>query len=289
MGGRNNMDLWYTEKWCKDVGFSVKVREHLCHVKSQYQKIDIFDSAILGKFLTLDGLMVVNEKDAFIYHEMLVHVPMAVNPEAKRALIIGGGEGGTARELLRYPGIEHIDLVEIDAQVVEACKAHLPYTKQVLEDARVNVIISDGAGFASKTPDNSYDLILVDSSFPVGPCEGLLTTSFYADCLRLLTPDGILVNQDESPYFDDTADKMKRSYAKVKKLFPVAAVYQAHIPTYPSGHWLFGMASKKYHPIKDIKAFKWHNIGLDTQYYNTDLHLGAFMLPNYVKKMLEDA
>lgn len=283
-------DLWFTEMHEQDAKFSIQVTKHLYSEQSPYQKIDLYESKTFGRFLTLDGLMMLTEKDEFIYHDMIAHVPMAVNPDIKRVLIIGGGDGGSAREILRYPTIELVDLVEIDERVVRLCQEYLPQTACVLDiDPRLSLYFEDGLLFVQKAPSSCYDLILVDSTDPIGPGEGLFTYDFYQQCKRLLSPDGILINQHESPYYERDAYEMRRSHSKIKAAFPIAKVYQFHMPTYPSGHWLFGFASKHYDPIKDLKAQRWKNFGLYTKYYNTDLHKGAFMLPTYVKEGLEHA
>lgn len=283
-------DLWFNEKYEEDVAFSVKVTNHLHSEKTPFQQIDFFDSKTFGRFFTLDGFMMVTEKDEFIYHEMITHVAMAVNPEVRRVLIIGGGDGGTAREILRYKTVKKVDLVEIDQRVVELCKQYLPLTAQPFnQDNRLVLHFQDGLDFVRSAKNNSYDLILVDSTDPIGPGEGLFTYDFYHHCERILSQEGILINQHESPYYESDAYEMKRSHAKIKASFPIARVYQFHMPTYPSGHWLFGFASKKYDPIKDLKSEKWEALGLYTKYYNTKLHQGAFMLPTYVKEILENA
>jgi len=204
-------------------------------------------------------------------------------------LVIGAGDGGTVRELTRYAGIHHIDMVEIDEVVTRACQEHLPLTASKLDDMRVNLIFDDGLKFVADAKSGSYDLIIVDSTDPVSVGAGLFTTAFYTDCFRVLSENGILVNQHESPYFEGFAKEMKRAHSKISALFPIAEVYQAHIPTYPSGHWLFGFASKGLHPVKDVQVKAWNDLGLKTKYYNTDLHLGAFALPTYVKEMLINA
>jgi len=283
------MELWYTEEWTDEVRFGIKVKEHLFTKKSDFQQIDIFDSNEFGKILTIDGLMMVNEKDEFIYHDMIVHPALATNPHVKRVLVIGAGDGGTVRELTRYASIEQIDMVEIDEVVTRACQVHLPLTASKLTDGRVNLIFDDGLKFVQTAKEDSYDLIIVDSTDPISVGAGLFTTEFYMDCFRILSENGILVNQHESPYFDRDAREMKRAHKKLASLFPIAEVYQAHIPTYPSGHWLFGFASKKLHPVKDIQADRWNGLGLKALYYNTDLHVGAFALPTYVREMLADA
>jgi len=281
------LELWYTEKHTEKVNFSIKVKQQLFSCKSEYQQIDVFDSEEFGRFLTIDGLMMLTEKDEFIYHEMIVHVPMAVHPTAKEILVIGAGDGGVARELTRYQTVENIDMVEIDEMVIEVSKQYLPITSCGFNDSRVNINCQDALKYI-RTCSNKYDLIIVDSTDPFGPGEGLFTKEFYGNCFNALKEDGILVNQHECPFYDSYSFSMQRAHKSIYEIFPVCKVYQAHIPTYPSGHWLFGFASKKYHPLEDFDSAKWNSLGMKTRYYNTQLHLGAFALPNYVEEMLEN-
>lgn len=280
------MELWYTEKWTDACDFSIKVKNEIHSEHTGLQDIAFFDSYDFGRFFTLDGYMMVNEKDEFIYHEMIVHTPMAVNPNIKKVLVIGGGDGGTIRELTRYEGVELIDHVEIDERVVILCKQYLPQTSCKLDDKRVVGNYTDGKEFV-KTKTNYYDLILVDSTDPIGPGEGLFTKEFYQDCYNALSEDGILINQHESPYFDDYSKEMKRAHSKIKSLFNISKVYQFHMPTYASGHWLFGFASKKYHPVNDHDKAAWDALNIETKYYNSDIHDASFVLPNYVKEELQ--
>lgn len=281
------MELWYSEYHSDFVRLSLKVKEQLYSAQSDFQHIAVLDTVEFGRVLTLDGCLMVTEKDEFIYHDMMVHVPMATNPDIKRVLVIGAGDGGTILELCRYDGIEHIDMVEIDAMVVEACKKYIPQTACSLEDPRVHIYYEDGLRFV-RSKANEYDLILVDSTDPFGPGEGLFTREFYGNCYKALNEKGILVNQHESTFYDAYVEAMKRAHSRIKEIFPIAKVYQAHIPTYPSGHWLFGFASKYFDPIKDLQAERWNALGLKTKYYNTQLHLGCFALPNYVKEHLNE-
>ena len=281
------MQLWFTEKHTPNVRFSIKVDRQLYSGKSEFQRIDIFDSREFGRFLTLDGYMMLTEKDEFIYHEMISHVPMAVHPKAKNILVIGGGDGGTVREVLRYPTVEKIDLVEIDELVVEVCKKFLPQTAGALCDPRVNFYFEDGLKFIRHCK-NEYDVIIVDSTDPFGPGEGLFTKEYYGNCYKALKDDGIMVNQHESPFYTEDAYAMQRAHKRIVESFPISRVYQVHIPTYPSGHWLFGFASKKYHPVNDLNSVKWNALGLKTRYYNPKLHAGSFYLPNYVEELLKD-
>jgi len=280
------MELWFTENHTDNVKFSIKVDRHIVSVKSDFQKIDVFDTPEFGRVLVIDDYIMLTEKDEFIYHEMIAHVPMAVNPNIKKVLVIGAGDGGTVRELTRYNSLEGIDMVEIDRKVVEICKEFIPKTASKLDDKRVNLYFEDGLKFV-KTKKNEYDLIIVDSTDPIGPGVELFTLEFYENCFDALVDDGILVNQHESPYYPKDAKTMQKIHKKIKSVFPIATVYQAHIPTYGSGHWLFGFASKKYNPVKDLNEELWNSLNLVTNYYNTDLHKGSFYIPNYVKRMLE--
>jgi len=282
------MELWYTEQHTDNVRFSIKVDTPLYTGQSEFQRIDVFNSKEFGTVFTLDGLMMVTEKDEFIYHDMIVHVPMATNPKIKNVLVIGAGDGGTVRELTRYSSLEHIDMVEIDKMVVDVCREYLPQTACKLDDPRVQLYFEDGLKFV-RSKENAYDLIVVDSTDPFGPGEGLFTREFYGNCFKALKEDGILVNQHESPYYAEYAKSMQRAHKRIQEFFPVCRVYQAHIPTYPSGHWLFGFASKTYDPLTDIDEQAWNDLGLKTKYYNTEIHKGCFALPNYVKALLASA
>lgn len=281
------MELWYSEKHTPSVKFSIQVDRQLYSGNSDFQRIDVFESKEFGRFLTLDGYMMLTEKDEFIYHEMITHVPMAVHPFASKVLVIGAGDGGVIRELTRYGTIDQIDVIEIDEQVVTVCKQYLPQTACGFEDKRVRVFYEDGLKYIRKC-ENQYDLIIVDSTDPFGPGEGLFTKEFYGNCYHALKSDGIMVNQHESPFYYDDAVAMQRAHKRIIESFDISRVYQAHIPTYPSGHWLFGFASKKYHPFHDFDPLKWNQLGIKTRYYNTKLHKGAFALPNYVEELLKD-
>jgi spermidine synthase len=287
-----NMDFWFSEYHSKNVKYSIKIDKHLFSKKSGFQRIDIFYTEEMGNILTLDGYIMVTEKDEFVYHEMITHPAFAVCPEIKNILVIGAGDGGTVRELVKYQSVENIDMVEIDKEVVDACVQYLPQTAGKLNDPRVNMFFEDGLKFV-RTKKNEYDLIIVDSTDPFGMGEGLFTREFYGNCFNALTDNGILLNQHESPFFDNDAKAAARISKRMKKVFPVSLAYQAHIPTYPSGHWLFGFASKssQTHPLDnfdDVKAGMWNNLNIKTKYYNTELHKGSFALPNYVKELLEN-
>ena len=281
------MDLWFTEKHTDDVNFTIKVKKQLYSGKSYYQQIDVFDTYEFGRVLVLDGFIMLTEKDEYIYHEMVTAVPMAVNPDIKNVLVIGAGDGGTIRELTRYETVEKIDMVEIDEQVVKVCREFLPQTACKFDDPRVNLFFEDGLKYVRRK-ENEYDLIIVDSTDPFGPGEGLFTKEFYGNCFKALKEDGILINQHESPFYPEDAAACQRAHKNIVETFPLAKVYQAHIPTYPSGHWLFGFASKKYHPLKDLNETRWNMRSLTCRYYTTTLHKGAFYIPAYVEDLLKN-
>ncbi|HEY8423749.1 MAG TPA: polyamine aminopropyltransferase [Clostridia bacterium] len=281
------MELWFSEKHTKNVQLSIKIDKQLFSEKTEYQRIDVFESIDFGRCLVLDGSIMFTEKDEFVYHEMIVHPALAVHPNIKSVLVIGAGDGGVVRELCQYSTIEQIDLVEIDQMLIYAAKKFLPHSSYKLSDKRVNIIISDGLKFVRKCEDK-YDLIIVDSPDPYGPAEPLFTKEFYGNCYKALKDDGIMVNQHESPFYEPDAQAMQKVHKNIYKTFEICRVYQAHIPSYPSGHWLFGFASKKYHPLKDLKEDQWNALGIKTKYYNTNLHKGAFYLPNYVTELLKN-
>lgn len=281
------MDLWFSEKHTPNVKFSIRVDRQLYSGQSDFQRIDVFESPEFGRILVLDGYLMLTEKDEFIYHEMIVHTPLAVHPHVKNVLVIGAGDGGAVRELTRYPEIGRIDLAEIDGQVIEVCKKFLPQTSCKMDDPRVHIYVEDGLKFVRRHADE-YDLIIVDSTDPFGPGEGLFTKEFYGNCYKALKEDGIMVNQHESPFYDEDATACQRAHKRIVESFPISRVFQAHIPTYPSGHWLFGFASKKYHPLKDLAEARWNLRGLGCKYYTTTLHKGAFYLPAYVEELLKD-
>lgn len=282
------MYMWFSEMHTDNVKMSIRVDKQLFSDESEFQRIDVFESPEFGRFLTLDGNVIFSEADAFIYNEMVTHVPMAVHPDVKRVLIIGGGDGGVAKEYTAYPEVEAIDVVEPDEVFVKACREFFPETARGFDDPRVNIIHKDGLPFL-RGRKADYDIIINDSTDPFGHTEGLFTKEFYGSCYRALKDDGIMVYQHGSPFFDSDEAAFSLMHRKAFQSFPISRVYQAHIPTCASGYWTFGFASKKYHPIGDFDAQRWNSRGLKTSYYTTNLHFGAFMLPKYVEDLLIEA
>ena len=281
------MEMWFSELHTSNVKLSMRIEKQLFSGNSDCQRIDVLESVEFGKFLALDGDILFSEKDEFIYDEMVTHVPMAVHPQVKQVLIIGGGDGGVAKELTQYASIEKIDVVEPDEMLVEVCREHFPELACGLLDPRVNIYYQDGLRFLRNKTDE-YDLIINDATDPFGHTEGLFTKEFYGSCYKALKEDGIMVYQHGSPFYDEDKEECMKMHRKAFRAFPVSRVYQAHIPTCSSGYWLFGFASKKYHPLNDLGEQEWKELGIKTRYYTTNLHRGAFMLPKYLEDMLED-
>ena len=281
------MELWYSEFHTGNVKLSVRINRQLFSGESEFQRIDVFESEEFGRFVALDGEIVFSDKDEFIYDEMVTHVPMTVHPNVKNVLIIGGGDGGVARELIHYPQSESIDVVETDKMFVDVCAEMFPDIAQGLKDERVNIYYEDGLRFL-RNKKARYDLIINDSTDPLGHTEGLFTKEFYGSCYKALRDDGIMVYQHGSPFYDEDEVECRKMHRKVFRSFPVSRVYQAHIPTFAAGYWLFGFATKKYHPLEDFRPERFDNLNIETWYYTTNLHRGAFMLPKYVEDLLEE-
>lgn len=270
-----------------NVKMSIRVEKQLFSGESDFRRIDVFESEEFGRFITSDGSVIFSEKDEFTYDEMIVHVPMAVHPNVRKVLVIGGGDGGVARELSYYDEIEEIDVVEPDELFIDVCRKYFPDNARGLDDPRVKIFCRDGLRFL-RGRQAEYDLIINDSTDPLGFTAGLFTKEFYGSCFKALHEDGIMVYQHGSPFFDEDEEACRAMHKKAYRSFPISRVYQAHIPTCASGYWLFGFASKKYHPLHDFDANRWKARGLKTWYYSANLHLGAFMLPKYVEDMLEE-
>ncbi len=281
------MELWFSDYHTDKVKLSVKIERQLFGEQTPFQRIDVFESGEFGRFISSDGSIVFSEKDEFTYDEMIVHVPMAVHPNVRKVLVIGGGDGGVARELSYYNEIEEIDVVEPDKVFVDVCKEFFPDNAIGLDDPRVTIFYENGLKFL-RGKHNEYDLIINDAIDPLGHTAGLFTKEFYGNSYKALKEDGIMVYQHGSPFYDEDEESCRAMHRKASQSFPVSRVYQAHIPTCSSGYWLFGFVSKKYHPLVDFDEERWNKRNIKTWYYTTNLHRGAFMLPKYVEDMLEE-
>lgn len=281
------MEMWFHDEHTDNVKLAIRVDYQVFSAQSEIQRIDVLESKEFGKILVVDGDLMLTEKDEFIYHEMISHVPMAVHPQVEKILVIGGGDGGVVRELAKYDTVEQIDVVEADPLLVEVCRKHFPQMACSLNDPRVHIYHEDGLRFIRSKSD-AYDLIIIDSPNPFGAGEGLFTKEFYGNCFNALHEDGIMINQHESPFYKEEAFQCQRMHKRIIESFPISRIYQAHIPSYPSGHWLFGFASKRYHPIHDMDGIQWKLRGIQTKYYLPRLHEGVFALPAYVEELVQD-
>lgn len=271
-------ELWFTERQTEDLALGLRIEETLIRETTPYQELMVARTRSFGNLLTLDGTVQLTERDEFFYHEMLVHVPLAAHPRPRRVLVIGGGDGGTVREALRHESVEHVDLVEIDARVTDAARRFFPTLSGALDDPRVTVRHVDGIRFVADAADGSYDVVLVDSTDPVGAAEGLFGPAFYAQVSRALGPEGILVAQSESPLLH--LELIRRMAAGMREAFGRAALYLTPVPTYPSGLWSFLAASRTCdvsRPRPDLPEFP-------TRYYTPEIHRAAFCLPPFVRE-----
>ncbi len=269
------MELWYTELQTPNLGFSCRIKETLCRLQTPYQQLAVLDTFQFGRMLVLDGMVQTTDYDEFVYHEMLAHVPMRTHPAPARVLVIGGGDGGVIREVCKYPSLQQATLVEIDAEVVKASRRFFPDLSSCLDDPRVKIIHADGVEYIHSHSD-AFDVVIVDSTEPVGPAESLFQAPFYRAVFQSLKEDGLLVAQSESPFVN--ADLIRSVQENLHAIFPSTYLYLASVPTYPSGLWSFSMGSKRYDPL----AGKNHFMPRDTRYYAPHLHRGAFSLPRFV-------
>jgi spermidine synthase len=284
---------WVIETFDQQVRFGFPRSEILFSEKSTFQTVEVVASPTHGKILLNDGCFMLSERDEAIYHEMMAHVPLFLHPNPKKALVIGGGDGGTAREILRHTHIEKCVLVEIDEAVVRACKEFIPQTANAFQSPRLKTFIEDGVEWAKnaalkvKQGDQDaekFDIICVDSTDPVGFAQPLFGNEFYADLKTILSDDGIIVSQGESPFY---AEKMQETLAKVlKNNFKRVHFYNFTNMTYPGGLWSFSYASDSIHPLDDFSRSKVASSGMEFQYYNLGIHEAAFMIPEFQKKKL---
>ena len=273
------LNNWVEESFENDSArFRIRYKKVLFTGKSPYQKVQIVDTDLYGRVLLNDDIVMVTEKDEFVYHDMISHVPLFTHSHPQKVLIIGGGDGGTAREVLRHSEVEHCDMVEIDQMVVEACQKYLPQMAQSLSHSKLNLYIEDGVQFVRNTK-NKYDLILIDSTDPVGPAVPLFGESFYQDVFRILNEDGLVVAQGESPFY--YMESQKKLLSIYKKIFPIHLFYSYGNMTYPGGLWSFVLGSKKHHPLEDFKSERVQESGLKFKYYNQDIHKASFALPQF--------
>ncbi|WP_213422190.1 polyamine aminopropyltransferase [Bhargavaea massiliensis] len=273
--------LWYTEKQTDNFGITMKIKQTLHVEQTDFQLLEMAETEEWGNMLFLDGMVMTSERDEFVYHEMVAHVPLFTHPDPKKVLVVGGGDGGVIREVLKHPQVEQAVLVDIDGKVIEYSKQYLPSIAGKLVDPRVDVRVGDGFMHIAES-ENEYDVIMVDSTEPVGPAVNLFTKGFYAGISKALKEDGLFVAQSDNPWFK--ADLIRQVQKDVREIFPVTRLYTANIPTYPSGLWCFTLGSKKHDPL-EVKEERFHDI--DTKYYTSELHRAAFVLPKFVRDLAE--
>lgn len=273
------MSIWYTEKQTENFGITTKINKTHHTEKTEFQELAMLETEEWGNMLTLDDMVMTTERDEFVYHEMVAHVPLFTHPNPKNVLVVGGGDGGVIREVLKHPSVEKATLVEIDGKVIEYSKQYLPSIAGTLDDPRVEVKVDDGFMHIAKS-EGAYDVIMVDSTEPVGPAVNLFTKGFYSGISNALKEDGIFVAQTDNPWFK--ADLIQQVMSDVREIFPITRLYTANIPTYPSGLWTFTIGSKSYDPL-EVSEARFHEI--DTKYYTKELHKAAFVLPKFVQDL----
>lgn len=271
--------LWLVDREEDSVKVGYRIEEIIYSEQSEFQHVMVCKNPTFGRMLVLDGIVQTTANDGYIYNEMITHVPLAYHPDPKRVLIIGGGDCGAAREICKYEHVEQIDMVEIDETVVRVCREHLPEVSGKLDDPRVRFIFEDGVKFAAKS-EPVYDVIIVDSSDPIGPAVQLFELDFYRNLHNALKPGGILVCQTESPVFH--WDVLNRSYSNIRSLFAETKLYTAVVPTYPGGFWSFTMGLKS-----GYGEFKVQRELPETRYVNADILKNCFELPNFIANRLK--
>jgi len=259
--------------------------ETLYSGKSEFQHVNVVRTKGHGVMLFLDGLVMVSERDEFVYHDMITHVPLFIHPNPTRVLIIGGGDGGTAREVLRHASVTRCCMVEIDGMVVDLSKKFLPQTACAFDHPNLELHIDDGVRFLAET-EEKFDVILVDSTDPIGPAAPLFNKTFYRNVHRALAPDGIVVSQGESPFYESKAQKSLLEI--ISGEFELAHLYNYSNLTYPGGLWSFILGSKGRRPVLDFDRDRVKASGLDFKYYTPEIHRAAFALPKFQQDILGD-
>jgi spermidine synthase len=257
----------------------IKITKSLEKTKSEFQEIEVVESEPFGKILLIDGVIMLTEADEFCYHEMIAHVPLCVHKKAQKVLVIGGGDGGTAREILKHDNVKELDVCEIDEKVIEISKRHFPYLANSFDNLKVKIYCEDGNEFV-KAHKNEYDIIIVDSSDPIGPAEVLFRKEFFKAMFQALKDDGIVVTQAESFFYH--SEIIKSLFSFIRDIYPISEYYYTLVPTYPSGVIGFTFCSKKYHPINDFNEIEALKLN-DLKYYDRGIHKSAFNLPFFAQ------
>lgn len=285
---KNNqtMDLWFQDsiEFGHGCSLHIKIKDVLYHERSDFQEIVIMETEKIGKMLVIDGITMLTEYDEFAYHEMIAHVPLLSHPRPSRVLVIGGGDGGTVREVLKHPEVEAVHVCELDEKVVNACRKHLPSLAACFDDPRVKLFYEDGARFVTDHP-GAYEIIIVDSTDPLGPGQILFQRKFYEDMKGALSGQGIAVTQCESIYLHEHVIRGVFSFAK--ELYPKLGYYHTLVPTYPSGVIGFFFCSLDRDPVQDIDEAR---AGLleGLKYYSPEAHRASFILPRFATRFFEE-
>jgi spermidine synthase len=270
-----NGETWLVEDDRDNLKISYRLKEIVAEEQSEFQHVMIVDTFDFGRTLVLDGVVQTTSADGYIYNEMITHVPLSIHPNPKKVLIIGGGDCGAAREAAKYEQIEKIDQVEIDQTVVKLCHEYLPEVSGKLSDPRVHYHFADGMKYVKEHRD-TYDVIIIDSSDPVGPGEALFAKSFYQDIYHTLKADGLMVCQSMSPFLNQ--EITAQTYQRIGEIFPYRKFYIAAIPTYPGAIWSFTIGSKQYHSVCA------ENFDKQTKYVNSKILKNCFQLPAFLEK-----
>ena len=282
------MSLVYNEFYNEATGLTVGLKKLLFSEQSPFQLVEVYETDTWGNLMTIDGMVMLSEKDEFVYHEMIAHVALFSHPNPERVLIIGGGDGGTAREVLKHKEVKVVDMVEIDETVVRASKLYLPDVGD-FNNPRLNVLYEDGIAFV-KNINKPYDVIIIDGSDPVGPAEGLFHKDFFEMCFNGLTENGVLTTQTESPFVPSYHKSIRQVAKALEDTFDIFKMYLAFIPLYPTGMWSMMYASKNMDPHSKAVAERITNglnlLNPSLKYYNEEIHKGAFALPAFVKEII---
>jgi len=274
-------NFWFHENHTQGYEVKWKINAVIHCEETEYQKLSVVETEEWGRALIMDGALQTTEKDEFIYHEMIVHPGINTHPNPENVLIIGGGDGGTLREVAKYSFVKAVDMVEIDGRVIENSKKYFPSLSCAFDDSRLNLFLEDGVKYVKNSPQK-YDLVIVDSLDPVGPAVQLFSQEFYQDVFNVLNDDGLMVVQSESPIFYQ--DIFRSINKNIGRVFPNTFVYLAAVPTYVSGPWSFTMGSKIYNPLK-LDSDRKQVPGL--KYYSNSMHTSVFCLPRFISDMLK--
>jgi len=278
-------NVWYSELHQGKSGLTLKIRKLIESTESKFQRIDVVDTYDFGKALVLYGSLMVAERDLNAYNEMITHVPLFSHPKPSSVLIIGGGDGGAMTNIMKHPEVKKAVQCEIDRKVVEISKKHFPNLTKGFNDKRCSVVFKDGKKYIEHGKEK-FDIIILDLSDPIGPAADLFQKSFHQKVFERLKNDGIMVAQTESPFYNEAT--VGHMFKNLKDIFPIAKMYTSYVPIYPSCYWSFAFCSKKYHPIDDFNAERYKKLyrKMKNEYYNAEVHIGSFLLPQFAKKII---